>query len=110
QRHVLDHLEIEHVDVEPGDGLDVGNRIGRHEVAQFDLRRELRGLSPRATAGDRDARKCQGKQRSSHPLSLSLTTSPPRVSRTASPISSSSTGRPCSLSQKAERKLYRLRA
>jgi len=44
-----------------------------------------------------------------HASSLSFTTLPPWVSRTAPPISSSSCGRPPSLSQKAERKLNRLR-
>ena len=41
--------------------------------------------------------------------SLSFTTLPPCVRRTASPISSSSTGFPLSASQKALRKLNRLR-
>src|SRR6218665_598102 len=60
--------------------------------------------------GSRRSREARHALPADHPSSLSFTTLPPWVRRMALPISSSRIGLPCSLSQKAERKLNRLRA
>src|SRR5690606_34687239 len=69
-----------------GDCLTIRDRIGRHEVAQFDFGFFSSVLAVRADRRENCSRQRESRKYLLHSLSLSLTICPPRVSRTAPSI------------------------